>query len=79
MKRIYLILTVVVFGFVYFSCSNSDERIESEKSVDVASLDAGKVHNDMLFKYEQRKAKSSNYLAKTKAEEFDDMVSGILR
>lgn len=29
----------------------------------------------MLFKYEQRKAKSSNYLAKTKAEEFDDMVS----
>ena len=75
MKKLILILTLVS-SFIYFACSNNNDD-NSIKNTEKLNLDAGKVHNDMLFKYEQSKKanKNSNLFSKTTSEEFDDMVS----
>lgn len=75
MKKLILILAVVS-SFIYFACSNNNDD-NSIKNTEALNLDAGKVHNDMLFKYEQSKKanKDSNLFSKTTSEEFDDMVS----
>lgn len=75
MKKLILILTIVS-SLIYFSCSNNNDENSAENSNSL-NLDAGKVHNDMLLKYEQSKkiAKDLNLQSKSKSEEFDDMVS----